>query len=311
MELRSVDHRGKRALDRAHLPILHIAYSSSDGGEARHYRGWLYDESPFEAEGEDVVSGIRLCSQPARTILDTGVDGGGFRGVALWLDGDELVVTSQLAAGWHRYVSEWRLKADGTILPRLGVAVARHGAGGWVHSHHAYWRFDFDILGPEENTVQEHNQPQVFGTTSWHTLRYEVRRDHDAAHDRYWRVRHNRASRTYALVPGPGDGEAADGAPAGMWLLRYSPDEIDDGQGLTDDAYRGRARLDDFLSGEPTQRSDVVLWYAAHLRHDPASGAVAGRVGPDLRPRLWSGEDPESPTAPGASGPPIVRLETS
>ena len=310
VELRSVDHRGKRALDRAHLPILEVVYADGSG-ESRHFRGWLYEESAFEAEGEDIASGVRLCSEPARTILDTGTDGGTFRGVALWLEGDDLVVTSQIAAGWHRYVTEWRLRADGTILPRLGVAVARHAASGWTHTHHAYWRFDFDIVGPDENTVQEHNEPQVFGTTSWHTLRYEMRRDQDPAHNRYWRVRHNRASRTYSVVPGPTDQDAAEDAPTGLWLLRYSPDEIDDAQGLTDDPHRSRAALDGFISGEPTHRSDVVLWYAAHLRHDPSSGAVGGRVGPDLRARLWGGEEPESPAGPAPSGPPIVRPQTS
>ena len=66
---------------------------------------------------------------PAFVVVATWIvwapDGGGYRGVALWADGDEVVVVSQLEAGPFRYVNEWRLGADGTIRPRLGKKTPR------------------------------------------------------------------------------------------------------------------------------------------------------------------------------------------
>ncbi|MGH9188855.1 MAG: hypothetical protein ACRD0Q_02295 [Acidimicrobiales bacterium] len=306
VELCDVDHLGKRVLSRAHLPILNVAYRGA--GDSPVYRSWLHDEACFEATGDDVAAGFRLCTEPPVTALESETDGGAFRGVALWVDGEDLVVVSQLRAGWHRYVSEWRLGADGTIAPRLGIATARHGGGGWVHTHHAYWRFDFDIVGPAENTVQEHNDPPVFGTTSWHTIRHEMRRTRSPESDRYWRVRNDRSSRSYSLVPGAGDGEADGFGVGDVWLLRYSPDEIDDGQGFTADPVLARAGLDRFLTGEPTHREDVVLWYSAHLVHEPASSPVAGRIGPDVRARLWSSEPSAElqPAGIAESGPSAV-----
>jgi hypothetical protein len=42
--------------------------------------------------------------------------------VGFFVDGDEVTILSQIQAGWYRYTSEWRFKADGTILPRFGFA---------------------------------------------------------------------------------------------------------------------------------------------------------------------------------------------
>ena len=68
--------------------------------------------------------------------------------MAFWLDGDELVIASQLEAGPYRYVNEWRLAVDGVIRPRLGCSAATNSVTCKPHVHHAYWRLDFDILAP-------------------------------------------------------------------------------------------------------------------------------------------------------------------
>jgi hypothetical protein len=78
--------------------------------------GWLH------ADGEDVAPGFRRCAAPARTILDSGEDGGNFPGVALYSEGEETVLVAEMEAGWYRYVSKWRFHADGTIRPRFGFA---------------------------------------------------------------------------------------------------------------------------------------------------------------------------------------------
>ena len=296
VELRNVDHNGQRVLYRAHLPIVTVRYEpeGAAAGCGPTSRVWLHEESCFRASGADPLPGFRLCSSPPETVLDSGADDGDFRGVALWLDGDELVIVSQLNAGWHRYVSEWRLAADGTIRPRFGTAATRNPCTGNAHRHHAYWRLDFDVLAPDSNVVQEYNDPPVLGTGNWHTVRYEVRRHRDPAHRRSWRVRNTRASQGYAVVPGAEDGTADDYGAGDLWVLRHHADEVDDDQGLTTDPVRSRPQLDRFVSGESVERQDLVVWYGAHLVFDPATtGGGERRVGPDLVPYQWK----EAPVA--------------
>lgn len=294
VELRTVDYRGGRVLQRAHLPILNVDFGEEGvaAGCGPAERHWAHEEAAFEAEGDDPVPGFRLCTASPGTILETGIDGGGFRGVALWVDGDDLVVLSQLEAGPYRYVNEWRLAADGTIRPRLGFSAGTNSSTCKPHTHHAYWRLDFDVLAPGSNVVREHNHPPIRGETRWHLMRFEVKRPRDASHERFWRVRHDRDGRDYSVVPGAGDGTADDFGAGDVWVLRFDPDEIDDGQGFTTDRARARAGLDRFVSGEPVHGEDVVLWYAVHVSHP---GGDVDRVGPDLVAGHWHSKDLPEP----------------
>jgi len=291
VELRAVDYLGARVLHRGHLPIVNVEFGPEGvaAGADPAYRLWAHDEGVFEAPGEDAVAGFRVCSEPPRTILETGAESGDFRGVALWVDGDEVVVVSQLVAGPHRCVNEWRLGADGTIRPRLGFSATANPHTCKPHVHHAYWRLDFDILAPESNVIREFNDPAIRGETSWHSMRFEVKRPRDPAHGRFWRIRHDRDGRDYSVTPGPGDGTANAFGAGDVWVLRYDPDEIDDGQGFTTDPALARAGLDRFLTGQPVQSQDLVLWYGVHVSHGPDEDPGQGvqRVGPDLVAGHW------------------------
>ena len=286
VELRHVRYRGKTVLYRAHVPILNIQYLAGSGCGPT-YRDWQNQEACFEANGRDIVSGIRLCSTPARTILDSGADTGNFRGVAIYVDGQDVVLVSEMSAGWYRYISEWRLRSDGTIRPRFGFAATDNPCTCNEHIHHVYWRFDFDIRTPWNNMVQEHNNPPIFGGSNWHTKAYEIRRPRDPSHDRYWRVSNAGTREGYDLIPGANDGVADSYGLGDVWVLRYHGNELDDGQGFTTDAAQSIAKLDKFKSpAESVANSDVVLWYAAHFRHDLAHESGDWR-GPLLRPVNW------------------------
>lgn len=290
VELRTVNYRGARVLHRGHLPIVNV---ESDGGSTA-CRHWAHEEAAFSADGDgdDAVVGFRACTAPPQTILETGVDGGGFRGVALWVDGEELVIVSQLSAGPYRYVNEWRLAADGTIRPRLGFSSGSNPTTCAPHVHHAYWRLDFDILAPGSNVLREYNDPPIRGETRWHLMRFEVKRRRDPAHGRFWRIRHDRDGREYSVMPGPADGTAssADFGVGDVWILRFDPDEIDDGQGFTTDPALARAGLDHLVSGEPVHSEDMVVWYGVHVAHSPVEDGPArpDRVGPDLVAGHWN-----------------------
>jgi Cu2+-containing amine oxidase len=226
-----------------------------------------------------------LCPTPAKTILDTGQDIGNFLGVAIYVQGQEVVLVSEMEAGWYRYVSEWRLHANGTIRPRFGFsAVDSSSCVCHEHRHHAYWRLDLDIRTAGGNRVREFNDPPLLGGANWHTKSWEIKRFNDPARKRKWRVEHVASGDAYELIPGAGDGSALGDvfARGDLWVLRYRGSELDDGVLAT---FPCEADLDRFVNGEAVANHDVVLWYAAHFHHTP--GDHGHIVGPDLRPVSW------------------------
>jgi hypothetical protein len=285
VELRGVSYRGKRVLRRAHVPILNVRYDNNACGP---YRDWQNEESRFKADGAAVAPGFRLCPQPAKTILESHSDQGNFTGVAVYVDGEEVVLVSELTAGWYRYVSRWRLHADGTIKARFGFDAVNNSCVCKTHHHHAYWRLDFDIAGAGDDVVLEHNDPPLPGRSdNWHVLRHEIRRTKNPGRKRRWRVRTQGSNSGYVITPGHHDGEADAYGVGDFWALRHRPGQIDDGAVATST----RAHIDAFVNGESITGTNVVVWYAGHFTHDTrADQHAAGGghiVGPTLTPDRW------------------------
>ena len=71
-----------------------------------------------------------------------------------------------------------------------------------------------------------------------------------------------------------------------VWALRYRQSEDKDAGGPGDGAH-----IDPYLNDESIARTDVVLWYAAHARHDQHEDDLHGvhghLVGPKLVPHNW------------------------
>jgi hypothetical protein len=285
IELRYVDYKGKRVLWQAHVPLLNVRYDRDACGP---YLDWQNEESPFEAFGTDPVPGFRLCSAPARSILESGSDQGNFTGVAVFVDGPEVVLLSEMQAGWYRYISSWRFHVDGTIKPRFGFSAVTFPCVCNRHHHHCYWRLDFDIRTPGNNVVSEFNDPPLVPSWgNWHDKTYEIHRPRDYTSKRRWRVRDAGGNFAYDIVPGSDDGVASamPDWPFGqgdVWITRYKANaEIDNGVIATGPPYE--ANIGNFVNGEPIHGSDVVVWYGAHFTHDVA--AHAGHIiGPDLVP---------------------------
>src|SRR5215210_1687263 len=287
--LREVDYRGKRVLYRAHVPILNVQY---DGDACGPFRDWLYEESWIQANGTDVAPGIRWCGAPARTILDPPeTDSGNFRGVAIYRQGQELVVVSELEAGWYRYISEWRLHDDGTINPRFGFSAVENSCTCNIHHHHVYWRFDFDIITEGNNVVWEYNDPPLPNNSSnWHINRWEIMRPRNPARSRRWWIENSTTGDAYMLIPGPNDGVADPFARGDVWILRHYDWEIDDGiSAAPSQAGQSQpnapANIGSFINGESTYNQDIAIWYAAHFTHNvQAEGHI---VGPTLEAVQW------------------------
>lgn len=291
IELRYVDYRGKRVLHRAHVPVLNVKYDHNACGP---FLDWQNEEGHIRANGTDIAPGFRLCPTPATTILDTGSDVGNFLGVGVYVQGQEVVLVSEMEAGWYRYVSQWRLHSDGTISPRFGFgAVNTSSCVCRQHHHHCYWRLDFDIRTSSDNVVREFNDPPLSGSSNWHTKHYEIKRPRDPARKRKWLVENSNTGEGYEIIPGPDDGVATASPdwpfPRGdVWILRYHGGELTDGTRATGPPYDGG--IDGFRNGELIHNRDVVIWYAGHATHDVQAdppGHFGHIVGPTLKPINW------------------------
>jgi len=180
-------------------------------------------------------------------------------------------------------------RAISTIRPRFGFSAIANSCTCNPHSHHVYWRFDFDIRTGENNIVQEINEQISTGTLIPRTINNEIRRSRDNFHNRHWVISNKLTGEGYALIPGKNDGKADSFGVGDVWLLRYHSNELDDGQGFTTNVNRARANIDKFLTTkENINGKDLVVWYAGHFLHDETSGEdVSHILGPELKPRNW------------------------
>jgi hypothetical protein len=308
IELRDVKYRGRSVLKRGHVPILNVQYLDDACGP---YRDWQYQEGMFQATGADIAPGIRDCgTTPATTAAETGSDSGNFRGVAIYRQGTEVVLVTELEAGWYRYIHEWRFDANGTIRPRFGFGATGNFCTCETHTHHVYFRFDFDIDGPINSIYELPNKTGWSSQPDYRLPDYLIGSEKKVVRNpeqlRRYRIRGG--DRSYLFYPGSNDGVADTYARGDMWFLRYKTGatnlqaEIDDGHGTS--GGQTEADLDQFLSNESLAEQDSVIWYHASSLHTAENDSVdtiptsdQGRqphilsgdrvVGPDLFPDDW------------------------
>ena len=305
VEVRDVRYRGKMVLKRGHVPILNVQYT---GGQCGPYRDWEDQEDAFQAPAAgatDPAPGIRLLApgQIATTALESGNDTGNFNGVAVYTQNNETVMVSEMAAGWYRYIMEWRFDNDGTIRPRYGFGATNNSCVCFVHNHHAYWRFDFDIVNPNNNIFQvERGRKFITPITT------ETRLLRNYQTNRSLLIQNGSGNEAYLLVPNLTDGVADTFGKSDFWILRYKnvfqgtpvQNEIDDGVTcVTCGGLSGAIQIDPYLNGESLENQDLVVWYGAHFVHADGANTLnpdrTGRnilsgshvVGPDLRPIRW------------------------
>jgi len=296
LELRNVFYNGRLVLYRAHLPILNVKYDPGGcGGSSLSYRDRVDQLKEFEVYPEAIVQpgyaelrgSLRfetVCDHPGFD-TDVGFRGIGFKGVVVEKKADRLILTTEMKVGWYRYIQKWTFWLDGTIEPRIGFTAVQDPCTQKPHNHHAYWRFDFDIDGTGNDTIEEARQT-VNNQPSFETLGETARKRSIFPVRGWWRVRDKITGRGYEVWPGPRDDFAdwpgpPDWTVADVWALRYHDREIDDG-GATCGHYGDAAHLDQYLNGESLNGQDVVLWYRAGARH--AGSTECDMVGPTLRP---------------------------
>lgn len=307
IEVRDVKYKGKSVLKRGHAPILNVKYVNDACGP---FRDWQFAEGFFDAPvagANDPVDGFRVLGtgQVATTVVESRNDFGNFQGVAVYTqnvgNGDELVLVTEMNAGWYRYIMEWRFAPDGTIRPRYGFGSVTNGCVCAPRTHHVYWRFDFDIVSPNNKLFKvERGRKFLTSITNETTIfrNFQLKRA--------FLVQNANGDEAYQITPNLIDGSVAtptgnliDTFGAGdLWFLRFKgtandPAELDDPNPQGTFA----ANLAPWVNNESLVNQDVVVWYAAHqTRVDDASRSesispevLQGRhiVGPDLRPVRW------------------------
>jgi hypothetical protein len=280
LELRHVFYKGKRVFWRAHVPVLNVQYDPGGcGGPSLSYRDWQTELAPFAATNV-IAPGYAEPATPPATVCDhPGTDAGTFAGVAVEKRSDRLILTTQMSAGWYRYVQTWTFHLDGTIEPRLGFTAVDYPCTTLPHTHHAYWRFDFDIDGAADDVIEQRRRLWWFPIWFWRDVDAEFSAIATPLRER--RIRDATTGRGYRVIPGSHDGVADAWAVADVWGLRYHDDEIDDG-GATGGPTGDAVHVSDYLTGESIEREDVVLWYHASHRH--AGGIGCQMSGPTLKP---------------------------
>jgi hypothetical protein len=290
VDLQNVSYRGKQVLAEAHVPILDVLYLNNVY-RCGPYRDWLYDQWPFFAYGTDVGNGgFRICNTRPQTILDDGNDDGNFNGVAVYVKGDSVYLVGNHTAGWYRYVMEWRLDADGSIHPRFGFAATDSSCVCIIHTHHAFWRFDWNIEGASNDVIYEETRG---GTTQLGTEVMKRRVSAGPASGTTWRVQNALTGDSYRIIRGPYDGTADAYGSGDLWMLQYHANEISDGAAPCLPPWcvdRTMPHLNYFLDGESIANQRDVIWYGVHFMHDiDDENSQYGHVliGPDLVPVQW------------------------
>ena len=275
LEVQNVNYRGQRVLTRGHIPILNVKYDSSCGP----YRDWLNSQSNFTANGSDLAPGIRLCTSPPQTILESGTDAGNFSGVAIWDDRENVHMVSEMSAGWYRYLMEWNFSDDGTIRPRFGFGSTSSSCVCINRNHHAYWRFDFDIGTAANNLVTERspNGPLLIDKEGMRPRLY--------GQSQTFTVSNSLSLLSATIIPGIHDSNYDKYGTGDLWVLANHANELDDGANCTSGCTTSIG-IAPFVNGESTSNSDVVVWYGAHCNRFDASNPLQligdHVLGPDI-----------------------------
>jgi hypothetical protein len=252
--------RGRQVLFKGSLPSLRVQYRGDACGP---YKDPLNYDNAHPLSGSNRVKIYSVWS-------------GALSGVS---------VEAFHTIGAYRLIERWTFWDDGRITPRLFSAGLQCNVD---HSHHAYWRFDFDIEGAPRDTVFEYNTttPDQGWGPGWHVKRYETSRVKSAATSRSWAIMDVGSMRGYHIIPGAADGTADGFAPRDLFVMRYHAAEDKHGQ-------QGNAWGDDvsvYLDGESVEDADAVVWYCAHLGHhaEPEHADEYHSCGPTLIPFRWT-----------------------
>lgn len=178
-----------------------------------------------------------------------------------WL---ELGIYARIGA--YHIFQAWYLSETGTMLPRVW---SKGLSCNTDHTHHPYWRLDFDIDGPSNNRLDYY---------TYQGFHYYLKECNDVKRgERFWLVRNRKGwGRSVLIFPSPEDGHANAWSGLDIALRRYHLSEEFNPWPF------GTGEIG-FLDGETVDGEDLVVWYVSHMPHHASEGGDAWHhTGPTL-----------------------------
>ncbi|MEM1055859.1 MAG: T9SS type A sorting domain-containing protein [Bacteroidota bacterium] len=299
LEIRNVYYDGRLVMKNGSVPVLNVEYAAGGCG---CFRDWQDNEVDFEvAPGSELQNATCIAEPAPETVVTTcernlepacdpsdpndpdcgDASDWGFSGVAVEDYGDELVLTTNMSAGWYRYRMKWHFYLDGRIWPEYSFSNNTATCTQTDRNHHAYWRFDFDLEGtPNNDIVSEWSARGEIATFTREADR-TWRTPDDGT---YWTVVDAETQQGYAIVPSEEDLKLPIDAfsKTDALILKYDPFELDDGSAFCQIEY------DQMQNGEDLVDEDIVFWYRSSAFHEGGSAWKCDIVGPTLRPLDFS-----------------------
>ncbi len=197
--------------------------------------------------------------------------------------GFDLKVTYDIYGADYQYDHVWRFLEDGQFNSTIIV----QGPGEEVdgrHTYHVPFRIDLDISGSGGDSFQRR------GSAGWDDVEHEGRFAPTSPPVWDWRVLDHASGRSASARARQGDN-------AELWALRYRRSEGWGSWGAAGSGAPGSPGSVPaiYADGARVQRTNVVLWYIAHI----GSVAIPTACGPAFRLDGYGAPAPQEPPAHG------------
>ena len=270
LAIKNVAYEGEQVLAKASLPVIRVKYVRE--WPAWDPRSWfgLGRSSGRCGPFEDRIS-------PTTLIKNKNCDGNKLCTATHTLDSLQwLEVGVYAKIGQYHLYQAWYLSEDGRLYPSVQ---SWNLSCNTDHDHHAYWRLDFDIGGPDHDQVFVWDQQSVEDAgwgPGWRKYLTEIddKKPAENSQDRVWFVRDYETDHGVWIIPGPHDGRSGKFSDRDISVRKFYIDESSEW------AFGARGDLD-YLGDEDIQETNSVFWYIAHLPHKAAEG--------DRPMRYWMG----------------------
>ena len=298
VELRAVAWKGRLVLNQAHVPILNVKYPQVPCDVFTTFRDGVSGEVNFQTDLPGTGNGgVVFGTAAPRTMWSNPPtdDSGNFSGVWIWEEPGKLSLLSVLASGHYRYLTKWSFYSNGMLKPEFGFAATHNECTCNKHTHHAYWRLDFDVNGASRNVIHKTtNNGSTWALYGNGSEARDYRQLFDSNYTKYYyRVTgpggykvllkpgiYDQSTRNVAATADYRQGGYADGD---VWGVTYKVTELLDDPINGDGEERTKAKVQTFVNGESINNADVVIWYGAHMSHAGSEhSSPSSTVGPTI-----------------------------
>ena len=236
LTLNNVQYRGHQILYQASFPVMRVEYLNDACGPFADIL-WSGNYIPIKPHQEIAAcGGDKVCKRTFNTDDEQFL---------------ELGVNAKLGEYeiYQSYIFSNQGYVDALVFSR-GLQCAED------HTHHAHWRFDFDIDGSGED--------QVFKNAGFlQTKEFNDKRENTS----FWSIQDAETGTRVEILPGADDGFPDNFSRWDVAVRKYNRNEADfwlwGPQGEIGSQ---------FMNNESIDREDSVFWYVTHLDHSAFNG---------------------------------------